>query len=245
MKRPKFLYVALLGLLLVPGHALGEVYLNLIHPGVVTVGSTFTVTVNLVVDAQPPMDVCGYQYYITYDENKVLVDPNQFLPPVLPAMDGQFFPRDACNPAFPGELCTAPGFPVALNCCSSTFPACTPAHFGFFDLVGFSDPGFIPLAPQLTPIPTPGRTTAIWTFTALEPGCFDFDILRGACPSVVYDCVIGAETISRVENAQICVNEPVPPGAIPALSGFGVWFSAMGLVACALILVRGYRGIRR
>jgi hypothetical protein len=248
MKWSKFLYVALLGLLLVPGHALGEVYLNLIHPGTVTVGDTFTVTVDLVITDQPPNDVCGYQYYITYDDNKVLVAPNQFQAPVTPEMDGQFFARNNCNPLYPLESCTLPGFPEALNCCNTTLPSCAPAHFGFFDGTNFvyEDPNFIYLDPQLTPIPLPGRTTANWKFTALAPGCFDFAILPPpACPSVTVDCILGDDSISRVENGRLCVTAPPPPHPIPALNDFGVLFSALGLVVCALILVRRYIRIGR
>jgi hypothetical protein len=244
MKRSKFLHMLLLVLLLIPGSALAEIYLNLVHPGNVFVGETFTVTVNIVVTDNIPSTICAYQYNMSYDDNKVLMDPGQFQPPVIPQMDGQFFSRTGCN-VDPFTCPTAPGLPLAINCCKSTGPTCSPARFGFWDGSNFlcddeEPPNCGWADPKATPLSMPGRTSATFTFRALEPGCFNFDLF-GSCPKEVGDCPVDPDTdpigydISRIENSYICVR---PPKLIPVLSDFGMLLFALGLTTLAVYFIR-------
>jgi len=246
MKLSKFLYVVLLGLLLVPGNAVGEVYLNLIHPTQVVVGETFDVTVNIVATAVPPAQICSYQYSITYDDSKLFMDPNQFQPPVTPQIDGHFFSRIGCD-VDPLNCPTAPDLPQAFNCCGTTEPRCSdPARFGFWDGSNFfcDDEGLncYWADPQPVPISLPGRSSATFTFRALEPGCFDFGLL-GTCPSEVGDCPVEADIdplsydITRIVNSRICVGAI----AIPALTDYGMLLFALGVITLGLYHVRKYR----
>jgi hypothetical protein len=245
MKLSKFLYVVLLGLLLVPGNALGEVYLNLIHPSHVVVGDTFTVTVNIVATAVPPQQICSYQYNITYDDSILFMNPNQFQPPVTPAMDGRFFSRVGCD-VDPFNCPTAPDLPAAFNCCGTTLPDCPPpARFGFWDASNFfcDDDGLNCswADPQPVPISLPGRTSATFTFSALAPGCMNFELLS-TCPSEVGDCPVEADIeplsydVTGIVNNRICVGAT----PIPALTDFGILLFALAVITLGLYHVRKY-----
>jgi len=212
MKLLRSLGVLFFFVLLVPGVAFGAVSLMLEHPGTVTVGQEFQVTVKIVGDDQgsDPADVCGYQTLIGFDDALLALTAYS---------DDLFFATSDM-----GGTCIYT--PIGTNC---GVPS-APGQFGSMDIS------------LTTPVSwNYDRATVTYTFRALQPGNSQFTALTLPPPggrNEVTDC----DTFEAVVMNETIINDTIRiiPAhlSVPTLSRYGMFVLMLAMILCAFVLIR-------
>lgn len=209
MKLLRFLVLLFFSVLLVPGVAFGTVSLMLQHPGAVTVGEEFQVTVKIIGDDQitDPANVCGYETLIGFDAT--LLDLTGY-------RDDLFFTTSDM-----GGTCIYT--PIGSNC---GVPG-DPGQFGSMD-ISFS-----------TPVSwNYDRATATYTFRALQPGNIQFTALTlpGRGRNEVTDCTTFEAVV--MDQTIINGTIRILPVTVPTLSQYGMIVFMLAMILCAFVFMR-------
>ena len=210
MRLLKYLGLLFFSMLLVPGVAFGTVSLVLGHPGQVTVGQEFQVTVKIIGDDQinDPANICGYQTIIGFDDTMLAM---------IGYMDDKFFTTSDM-----GGTCIYT--PIGTNC---GVPS-DPGQFGSMD-ISFT-----------TPVSwNYDRATATYTFKALQPGNIQFTALTLPPPRArneVTDC----DTFEAVVMGETIINGTIRilPVTVPTLSQYGMIVFMLAMILCAFVFMR-------